>query len=100
MVSHASYSGDDDFARPSLWNSSHHGSCDPADSGASAGRHLRKYSGDEPLVDVEHIRLLLRPFSESAGTQVTTLKVPLNSADANNPNKVKVVTDVEGRALY
>jgi 3-deoxy-manno-octulosonate cytidylyltransferase (CMP-KDO synthetase) len=56
--------------------------------------------GDEPLVDVEHIKLLLRPFSESAGTEVTTLKVLLNSADANNPNKVKVVTDLEGRALY
>lgn len=56
--------------------------------------------GDEPLVDAEHIRLMLQPFLETAGTEVSTLKVALDPAEAANPNKVKVVTDSSGRALY
>lgn len=56
--------------------------------------------GDEPLVEAEHIERLLGPFMESEGTEVSTLRVPLDPADVANPNKVKVVTDRAGRALY
>ena len=56
--------------------------------------------GDEPLVEASHIQLLLRPFQESAQTQVSTLKVALSPALASDPNKVKVVTDAFGKALY
>ncbi|HTV53954.1 MAG TPA: 3-deoxy-manno-octulosonate cytidylyltransferase [Terriglobia bacterium] len=56
--------------------------------------------GDEPLVDATHIELLLEPFRESPDIQVSTLKTNLNPADASDPNKVKVVTDSGGHALY
>jgi len=78
--------------------------------------------GDEPMVTAEHIRLLLTPFLAQADrsvtdcqgqpgsnafgeaspstVQVSTLKVPISSEDATDPNVVKVVTDSQGRALY
>ncbi len=56
--------------------------------------------GDEPMVTAAHIDLLLRPFRGSAQTQVTTLKVAMGETEARNPNNVKVVTDLMGRALY
>ena len=55
--------------------------------------------GDEPLLEPDHIRALLRPFAKS-GVEVTTLKVPCSSANERNPNAVKVVTAHDGRALY
>ncbi len=56
--------------------------------------------GDEPMVTGEHIELMLRPFGETPGTQVSTLKVAITPDEARNPNNVKVVTDLRGRALY
>ena len=56
--------------------------------------------GDEPMVSAEHIELMLAPFGERAGTQVSTLKVAISTEEAHDPNNVKVVTDSEGRALY
>jgi 3-deoxy-D-manno-octulosonate cytidylyltransferase len=56
--------------------------------------------GDEPMVEASHIELLLRPFHDSPQTQVSTLKVALSPGTASDPNKVKVVTDVAGQALY
>jgi len=56
--------------------------------------------GDEPMVTAEHIELLLRPFREVAETRVSTLKVAISAEQAQNPNNVKVVTDLNGRALY
>jgi 3-deoxy-manno-octulosonate cytidylyltransferase (CMP-KDO synthetase) len=55
---------------------------------------------DEPLVTADHVRLLIEPFRSRKTTQVSTLKVALDSAEAGNPNVVKVVTDAEGQALY
>lgn len=56
--------------------------------------------GDEPMVTAAHIELLLRPFGEDAGTQVTTLMVPTTAEAARDPNMVKVVTNPWGQALY
>ncbi len=56
--------------------------------------------GDEPMVSAEHINLMLSPFQERAGTQVSTLKVAISTREAQDPNNVKVVTDSEDRALY
>jgi len=56
--------------------------------------------GDEPMVTGEHIELMLRPFREVAETQVSTLKVAITIELARDPNNVKVVTDLNGRALY
>ena len=56
--------------------------------------------GDEPMVTPEHIDLMLRPFVEAPGTQVSTLKVQISPEQATDPNNVKVVTDLAGHALY
>lgn len=55
--------------------------------------------GDEPLARPQHIDALLKPMRDS-GVLVSTVKVSCSAADANNPNAVKVVTDLSGRALY
>ncbi|HWY68533.1 MAG TPA: 3-deoxy-manno-octulosonate cytidylyltransferase [Terriglobales bacterium] len=55
--------------------------------------------GDEPLARPEHISALLAPMKD-ARVMVSTVKTPCSSADVNNPNAVKVVTDLAGRALY
>jgi 3-deoxy-manno-octulosonate cytidylyltransferase (CMP-KDO synthetase) len=55
--------------------------------------------GDEPLTRQEHIASLLGVMKNPA-VQVGTLKTPAAAVDLNNPNAVKVVTDLDGRALY
>ena len=55
--------------------------------------------GDEPLARAEHISALLTPMQD-ARVMVSTVKTPCSAADLNNPNAVKVVTDLAGRALY
>jgi 3-deoxy-manno-octulosonate cytidylyltransferase (CMP-KDO synthetase) len=55
--------------------------------------------GDEPLARPEHISALLAPMQNSAAL-VSTVKTPCGVSDINNPNAVKVVTDLEGRAMY
>lgn len=55
--------------------------------------------GDELLARAEHIATLLR-LMESPTIQVATLKAPASTEDIGNPNAVKVVTDMAGRALY
>lgn len=57
--------------------------------------------GDEPMLRPEHITALLAPFRRPhSGAEVTTLAVPCAPEDVHNPNAVKVVTGVDGRALY
>jgi 3-deoxy-manno-octulosonate cytidylyltransferase (CMP-KDO synthetase) len=55
--------------------------------------------GDEPLVRAEHIATLLAVM-QSSGAQVGTVVTPAAEVDIQNPNAVKVVTDLSGRALY
>jgi 3-deoxy-manno-octulosonate cytidylyltransferase (CMP-KDO synthetase) len=55
--------------------------------------------GDEPLARREQIDTLLA-LMENVDVQVGTLKTPCVEEDRNNPNAVKVVTDLERRALY
>lgn len=55
--------------------------------------------GDEPTIRPEHIELLLRPLLDKKA-EVTTLKVPIDARAAQDPNVVKVVSDLQGRALY
>jgi len=57
--------------------------------------------GDEPLARPEHISALLEPMRDRAArVLVATVKTRCSAADLNNPNAVKVVTDLEDRALY
>jgi 3-deoxy-manno-octulosonate cytidylyltransferase (CMP-KDO synthetase) len=55
--------------------------------------------GDEPLTRPEHIARLLQVMGNPSA-QVGTLMTPAAPLDILNPNAVKVVTDLSGRALY
>ncbi len=55
--------------------------------------------GDEPLVRSEQIGSLLDVMSNPQ-VEVGTLMTPAAAIDIPNPNAVKVVTDLNGRALY
>ncbi len=55
--------------------------------------------GDEPLVRPEQLATLLRVM-ENPAAQVGTVMTPCADIDISNPNAVKVVTDLNGRALY
>ena len=55
--------------------------------------------GDEPMVRTEQIASLLRVIGNPEA-QVGTLMTPAARVDIPNPNAVKVVTDLAGRALY
>jgi 3-deoxy-manno-octulosonate cytidylyltransferase (CMP-KDO synthetase) len=55
--------------------------------------------GDEPLIRREHIDALLRPFARTQA-EVTTLSTPCSQEQIDDPNAVKVVAALDGRALY
>jgi 3-deoxy-manno-octulosonate cytidylyltransferase (CMP-KDO synthetase) len=55
--------------------------------------------GDEPLLHPEHIDALLKPMARTT-VAVSTVMTPCSQRDIANPNAVKVVTDLSGRALY
>ena len=55
--------------------------------------------GDEPLTRREHLDVLLKLMQRDA-VEVGTLKTPCSAEDVNNPNAVKVVTALDGQALY
>lgn len=55
--------------------------------------------GDEPMVRPEQIASLIQVM-ENPAVQVGTLRTPAAPEDIPNPNAVKVVTDLNGRALY
>lgn len=56
--------------------------------------------GDEPLLEPAQLNLMIRPFMAQE-VQVSTLKQRINTvADYRDVNVVKVVTDLQGNALY
>ncbi len=55
--------------------------------------------GDEPLIEPGLIDQLSETL-ERGSAPCATLAVPLSSEDAQNPNIVKVVTSISGKALY
>ena len=55
--------------------------------------------GDEPLARREHLEVLLQLMADKS-VEVGTLKTPCAAEDIDNPNAVKVVTALDGRALY
>lgn len=57
--------------------------------------------GDEPLIEPEMIDSLIDSFKENSSIEMITLKHQLkNREDIENPNCVKVVTDIYDNALY
>jgi len=56
--------------------------------------------GDEPLVDAEQLRMLLKAFEDSA-VEIATLGSPkITSLDIQDANRIKVVVDHQSDALY
>ncbi|MDQ7835805.1 MAG: 3-deoxy-manno-octulosonate cytidylyltransferase [Humidesulfovibrio sp.] len=70
--------------------------------GAGPDAVVVNIQGDEPLLEPAMLAELLAPFSGPQGAlvQATTLASPLERAEAASPDRVKVVLDSEGRALY
>ena len=57
--------------------------------------------GDEPLIDPAMIEAAIAPMLADKSIPMGTLKTPLTCLEEyNNPNVVKVVTDLNGFALY
>ena len=57
--------------------------------------------GDEPLLEPEQIDLMLQPFIDRPDIEVTTLKERIDTVeDYLDRNIVKVVTNLQGDALY
>lgn len=59
--------------------------------------------GDEPMIDIESLRLLLNVFrgKDAHLIDLASLKAPLiDKKDIANPNNVKVITNKEDFALY
>lgn len=57
--------------------------------------------GDEPEIDPHHLDALIQRMQSDADAAVGTLCCPFpNELDPRDPNKVKVVLDNTGRALY
>lgn len=56
--------------------------------------------GDQPFVSADAIRALLAPFGDDTSAEMTTVAMPLSPELVDDPNTVKIVTDVRGRALY
>jgi 3-deoxy-manno-octulosonate cytidylyltransferase (CMP-KDO synthetase) len=55
--------------------------------------------GDEPMIRAAHIEALVA-LMRNPNIPVGTLKTPASSDDIANPNAVKVVADINQRALY
>lgn len=56
--------------------------------------------GDEPMIPPEVIDRLAEAFNEDPELQMATMKVRMDEEDYDNPAAVKVVTDLNGYALY
>ena len=64
-------------------------------------KYVINIQGDEPLIHVDQINMLIRFIRSSAGIQIATLVKSIdNVEDLTNPSKVKVVSDINQRALY
>jgi 3-deoxy-manno-octulosonate cytidylyltransferase (CMP-KDO synthetase) len=71
-----------------------------------AGRHpeaevVVNVQGDQPFATREMLTALIQPYLDGELPAMTTLACPLDdAADRDNPNVVKVVRDLNRRALY
>ncbi|MEN6412071.1 MAG: 3-deoxy-manno-octulosonate cytidylyltransferase [Veillonellales bacterium] len=56
--------------------------------------------GDEPLIEPSIIDQLAAVFDEDEQLHMATLMTPMEESEYNSPDAVKVVTDLNGYALY
>jgi 3-deoxy-manno-octulosonate cytidylyltransferase (CMP-KDO synthetase) len=68
---------------------------------ASNASLIVNIQGDEPMIDPNAIDIAILGLIESEEAPMATLKTRIErSADVNDPNVVKVVTDARGMAIY
>ena len=56
--------------------------------------------GDEPLIDPNAIDSIIEPFIIDQNLKMASFMVPISEKEAENPNLVKVVVDINNYALY
>ena len=56
--------------------------------------------GDEPFIDPEQINLLISCFDEQQAEIATLVKKITLETDIQNPNMVKALRDINGKAIY
>lgn len=56
--------------------------------------------GDEPFVQPIMLEQLVAPYLQGESPEMTTLAYPLDESDVLNPGAVKVITDLQGNAIY
>ncbi|HEU5249827.1 MAG TPA: 3-deoxy-manno-octulosonate cytidylyltransferase [Thermoanaerobaculia bacterium] len=56
--------------------------------------------GDEPLMPAENIDLAVETLLASPDREIATVALPIATAEAGDPNVVKVAVAADGRALY
>ena len=56
--------------------------------------------GDEPLLQASHLDALLAPFFADSSVEMATLCGPLDRAELDDPNVVKVIKDAHGAGIY
>lgn len=62
--------------------------------------HIINVQGDEPLIASEQIDALVQKLLSTQAAVATLIKRNQNWEDYQNPNRVKVAIDKEGKALY
>jgi 3-deoxy-manno-octulosonate cytidylyltransferase (CMP-KDO synthetase) len=65
-----------------------------------AGDIVVDVQGDEPALPPENLRILTSFLRHRPEVPLATLSLPASPDDLTNPNVVKVVCDLRGRALY
>jgi len=64
-------------------------------------KHVINVQGDEPAIDPRLIDRLVKALQDNPKLEMVTAACPFpEESDALNPNNVKVVTALDGRALY
>ncbi|MBI5281749.1 MAG: 3-deoxy-manno-octulosonate cytidylyltransferase [Candidatus Solibacter usitatus] len=93
-----------DFGAEVVMTSSHHpsGTDRVAEAAALTGAVVVvNIQGDEPLIDPAAIDTAISCLLDDPGCQMATLKKRISSSEEiGNPNVVKVVTALDGHALY
>lgn len=56
--------------------------------------------GDEPFIRPHMLEQLVAPWLAGENPEMTTLAYPLNKDKINDPGAVKVITDLQGNAIY
>lgn len=56
--------------------------------------------GDEPFIKPQMLDALIQPFLKDERPEMATLAYPLLPHEASDPGIVKIVTDLQGNALY